>query len=149
LYALPVVAVYEGVVGGFGEPDPLVVRVPAHAADVTVGHAVDVDQLVVAALPVPDLVTGVAGVHEDRADCARGPTARVAVRVPGRIRGGGRGDAVVVEVAGDARIAGAGESFGEDSLHDRCRGRVGFEAVQGRADACFSAVGCVAIGARW
>ncbi len=99
-------------------------------------RGIHVEQLVVATLTVPDLVTGVPSVREDRSDRARRPPARVAVRVSRGIGRCGGGDRVAVEAAGDGRVAGAGESLGEDPLHDARRLGIRFQAIQRRADAC-------------
>lgn len=79
---------------------------------------VDVEQDFLFALPVPDLVTGVAGVGQDRADGAFGPGDAAAVPVAVPVVCGRAGDAVAGQPLGDGVEARAGNELGEDAGDD-------------------------------
>lgn len=116
----------QGLMGLGGGPDPVAVRIPAQLCLVAEGHVVDVDEDLVAALPVPDLAPGVAGVGQDGFDRALGPGGSGAVTVANRVGGGGGEDSVVGEPFGDGVQPLAGQVFGEDALDDRGGIWVGF-----------------------
>ena len=120
------------------------VVVPAHLGLVTERDVVDVDEHLVAALLVPDLAAGVAGVLQDRSngELRPGAAAGLAVAVPGGVMGRGRRDAVGGEALGDRVQAVAGEELVEDALHDGSGDRVGLEAVQSLADRGLPGFGC-------
>jgi hypothetical protein len=80
-------------VGGLFGVDPLVLVVPSHLGRVAQGDVVHVEQDLVFALAVPDLVAGVAGVSEDGADGVLGPGDPAAVPVAVRVVGRRAGDA--------------------------------------------------------
>jgi hypothetical protein len=83
----------------------------------------DVEQDFVGALPVPDLVTSVAGVGQDRADCALGPSGPRPVRVARRVVRGRARDAIPREAFRDGEDPAPGEELGEDTPD--YRGRLG------------------------
>lgn len=120
----------ERVVCGLVGPDPLVAGIVRHVGAMAEGDVVDVDEAFFLALFVPDLVTGVAGVAEDRSDRTGLPCDLRAVRVAGRVVGGGAGDAVAVESTGDGFVAHAVDVLGEHAQYDERGGGVGFEFVQ-------------------
>ena len=97
----------------------------------TQGHVVDVDKDL-AALLVPYLAAGVAGVGEDGADGRLGPrpAAVEVVPVAGRVVGAGGGDTVARETLGDAEKPSAGQVLGEDPLDDRGGRGVDFQAAE-------------------
>ncbi|MEU4673030.1 hypothetical protein AB0F91_35000 [Amycolatopsis sp. NPDC023774] len=65
----------------------------------------DVDEDFVFALLVPDLVSGAAGVNQDDADGALGPSAAGAVAVASRVVPRRTGDVVAGEPLGDREFA--------------------------------------------
>nr|WP_217711175.1 hypothetical protein [Actinomadura sp. NAK00032] len=81
--------------------DPLVAVVPAEFGDVAEGDVVDVDEDLVLALPVPDLVAGVTGVGEDGLHGALGPGQPLPVPVAWPVVGRWTGDAVSCQPLGD------------------------------------------------
>ncbi|HEX3962493.1 MAG TPA: hypothetical protein VHZ03_38670 [Trebonia sp.] len=108
-------------VGGLVGADPLVFWVPPLLGGVAERDVLDVEQDFVGALPVPHLVTGVAGVAEDRADGALRPGDAVPVGVAFRVVRGRAGDAVTREAFGDGEDAAAGDELGEDPLNHGSR----------------------------
>jgi hypothetical protein len=109
-------------VRGPGRDHPLVGGVPLLDAD---SPAVGVPVLDV--LAVPHLAAGVAGVGDDRPDGLQGPGPTVTVPVTAAVGLGRTRHAPVVQVAGDADEAAAGQALGEDPQHGvevvRSRGR--------------------------
>ncbi|WNM33724.1 hypothetical protein RKE30_26745 [Streptomyces sp. Li-HN-5-11] len=93
------------------------------------GDVVDVEEAFFLALPVPDLVAGVAGVDEDGAHGALLPCGLRAVRIAGGVVRGGTGDTFAGQLCGDGLVAHAVDVHGEDPLHDRCGDGIGFEFV--------------------
>ena len=91
------------------------------------GDVVHVEQHLVAALAVPDLAAGVAGVRQD----GRGPRTsprrrrRGPVAVARRVVGAGGGDAVAGQALGDGADARAREVLGEDPSDDGSGGGSG------------------------
>ena len=120
----------EWLMGWGGGPDPVVVRIPAQLGLMAEGDVVDVDEDLVASLPVPDLVAGVAGIGQDGPDRALGPGGPGAVPVANGIGGRGGEDSVVGEAPGDGVQPAAGQAFGEDPLDDRGGVRVGFQLME-------------------
>ena len=111
-------------------PDPLAGLVPAHLGDVAEGDVVDVEQHLVFALLVPDLVTGVARIGQDGTDGELVPGDAAAVPVTsGVVRGRAR-DTVAGEHLGDGVDAVPGEEQGEDPAHHRRRFGGEVEPVQ-------------------
>nr|WP_243852231.1 hypothetical protein [Saccharomonospora amisosensis] len=94
------VGVDEGFVGGVGGGDPGVLGVPDQCGGVAERDVVDVEEAFVFALPVPDLVAGVAGVGEDGADGGFGPGGAAAVFVACGVVGRGAGDALAGQFFG-------------------------------------------------
>nr|WP_262928549.1 hypothetical protein [Streptomyces sp. CBMA152] len=115
-------------------PDPLAGIVPAHAGFVAEGDVFDVEEDLLFALPVPDLVAGVAGVLEDGAYRALGPGDAAAVRIAVGVVGGGARDVVASEAFGDgvesAAAEAAGQELAEDPLDDPADGGVELQAVK-------------------
>jgi hypothetical protein len=126
---------HERLMHPLGRPDPVVFLVPAHLDLVAEGDVLDVDEDLVAALPVPDLAPGVAGVVEDGAhrELAPGALGGRPVAVAVRVVSGGGGDAVAGEVLGDGEQAGAVDVVGEDAQHDRCCEGIGLQLVESLA----------------
>ncbi|HEU5024113.1 MAG TPA: hypothetical protein VFV01_04255 [Spirillospora sp.] len=81
--------------------DPLVAVVPAEFGDVAERDVVDVDEDLVLALPVPDLVAGVAGVGQNGLHSALGPGQSLPVPVACPVMGRRTGNAVSCQPLGD------------------------------------------------
>ncbi|WP_275560582.1 hypothetical protein [Streptomyces sp. 5-6(2022)] len=121
----------QWLVDGRGGPYPGIGPVPAHPGLMAQGHVVDVEEDFVLALLVPHLVSGVAGVGQDRADCALGPGDAGAVAIAGVVVRGRAGDALVGQDFSDGEQPVFGDLVEmEDPLHDRRGDRVGLQAVQ-------------------
>src|SRR6266550_2236387 len=100
-------------------PDPLLGRVPPQLGHMAERHILDVDQYLILALAVPDLMAGVAGVGQDGAYRALRPGDAAAVPVAGRVVRGRARDAVPGESLGDGEQALPGEELDVDTAHDR------------------------------
>ena len=102
----------------------------------------DVDEHFVAALLVPDLAAGVAGVLQDGAHCQLRPRAAASlpVTIPCRVVRGRRGDPVSCEPFGDRVQAAAADELGEDPLHHRRCNWVRLETAQSLTDRSFRRV---------
>jgi len=111
-------------------PDPLPGVVPAQPGLIAAGDVVDVEEDLVLALLVPDLPAGVAGIAQDGANSALGPSLSGAVRVADRVMLGRGGDGVAGEPFGDGEQAAPGEVLGEDPPDHPCGLRVRFQLVQ-------------------
>jgi hypothetical protein len=90
---------------------------------------VDVDEDLVAALLVPHLVPGVAGVLQDGPHRGEPPPGSVRQEMPvaGRVGGGWGDDAVGGEAVGDSPEPTAAEELAEDARDHWGGGRVGLE----------------------
>jgi len=92
----------------------------------------DIDQHFVFALLVPDLIAGVAGVDEDRADGELVPCDAAAVAVAGGVVGRRGGNPVTRETLGDGVETVARDELGEDPGYDRFGFRVEIEALSAK-----------------
>nr|WP_217920111.1 hypothetical protein [Actinomadura sp. BRA 177] len=88
-------------VDDLGGVDPLVAVVPAEFGDVAEGDVVDVDENLVFALPVPDLMARVARVRQDGLHRALGPGQSLPVLVARPVVSRRAGDAVARQSFGD------------------------------------------------
>jgi len=95
-------------------PQPLVRVVPAQFRHVAERDVFDIDQHLVFALLVPDLIAGVPRVDEDRADRELVPRDAAAVAVAGGVVGRRGGDSVTRETLGDGVEPVARDELGED-----------------------------------
>nr|WP_246646739.1 hypothetical protein [Nonomuraea ceibae] len=68
LHTLERLRVHDRLVRGLLRPDPLALGIPLELGDVALGDVLDVQELFLLALLVPDLTTGVAGVQPDGLD---------------------------------------------------------------------------------
>lgn len=93
--------VHEWLVDNLLRPDPGALRVPLGLGDVALGNVVDVQELFLLVLLVPDLAAGVAGVEQNGPDRRLGPGDAAAMAVAGPV------------VGGRARNAFPGQSFGD------------------------------------
>ncbi|MEX1094372.1 MAG: hypothetical protein WEF28_14625, partial [Acidimicrobiia bacterium] len=128
---------------GFFGPDPVAAVVPAHPGFVAEADVMDIDEDLVAALPVPHLVSGVAGIVQNGSHCgvllcwAVGEAMSVACRIGGRRAQ----DAVRGELLSDGVHALTGEELAEDPTHDRSGRRVRFKALGTNAGGGLGRVG--------
>lgn len=84
----------------------------------------------VAAVPVPHLPPGVAGVGQDRRDRPQRPCLAAAVRIAPPVQRRRARHTPVIELAGDPRLATTREPLGEHPPHLRCRRGVGREPMR-------------------
>nr|WP_258574421.1 hypothetical protein [Actinomadura parmotrematis] len=120
----------EDVVHGRLGPDPLFLVIPALLGHVPERDVGDIDEDLVLALLVPDLVAGVARVGEDRPDGALGPGDLAAVAVAVGVCGRGRGHAAAGELLGDVEQAAPFEVLLVDPRDHQRVGRVRLQLVQ-------------------
>src|SRR5438105_1469082 len=96
----------------------------------------DIEEDLVAALLVPDLLARVPRVLQDRPHGGLRPGAPTAcaMAVAGRVVRGRRQDAIAGEPLRDRVCALAGQEVVEDPFHDGCCDWVGFESMDPLAD---------------
>jgi hypothetical protein len=105
---------------------PLVGRVPPQHFAPTRPTILSRD-VVVGALPVPHLPTGVARIGEYRSDRSKRPPITSPMPVPTRIHDGRTRHTLVVERAGNGRDAVSGQPLAKDPSNRWGGGRIGFE----------------------
>jgi hypothetical protein len=99
-------------------------------------------QVVVGALTVPHLPTGIARVSQDGRHRAQRPLVTSVVPVPARVHDGRTGNTLPVKGAGDRGHGVDGEALLEDPSNDGCGGRVGFEPAKPPPQTACAALGC-------
>jgi hypothetical protein len=132
----------QRLVDGFLGPDPLAGVVPLLLGGVAEGDVVDVDEQLGLGLLVPDLLSGVPRVGEDRANGAVGPGDPAAVRVALRVISGRARDVITGQSLGDGLQPIAGQVLGEDPPHHVRRTRVGASACSRLPSAALAGLGC-------
>nr|WP_236667169.1 MULTISPECIES: hypothetical protein [unclassified Nonomuraea] len=111
-------------------PDPLLFGVPLQFGHVPLGDVVDVQELLLLVLLVPDLATRVARVEEDRSNRRLGPGDPRAVSIAGPVVGGRAWDALLGQPFGDQVEALSLNEVLEDPCHVGSCQRVRLQAVE-------------------
>nr|WP_063813168.1 hypothetical protein [Herbidospora daliensis] len=130
LYRLEVLTADDGRMRRLVRPDPVALRVPAEFGHVAQADVVDVDEHLVFALPVPDLVARVPGVGQDGANSALGPGDARAMTVPRAVMRRRAQDAVPGQTLGDGEQPVPRQVVGEDAGDDDRGDRVELQPVK-------------------